>query len=70
MLASNAYGLAITLGLLGYGLVEWPRKLLSKSFREATTHQYQFTAYILLGEYEESRVELEKTHKVINVRRK
>jgi hypothetical protein len=65
MAVSNAYGLIIVIALLGYGLVEVPKKIWRKTDREGTMRYYQYKAYLHLEQYDQAEKELQTTMKLV-----
>jgi len=65
MAASNAYGLAIVILLLGYGLAEVPRKIWRKTDREGLLRYYRYKVFVHYEQYIEAEKELENAMKVV-----
>lgn len=62
---ANAYGLILTICLMGYGLVDIPRYLFRKSNRIATLRYYSVMAYKYKEGIEKAKGDLLKTLKVV-----
>jgi len=65
MAASNAYGLAIVILLLGYGLAEVPRKFWRKTDREGLLRYYRYKVFVHYEQYIEAEKELENAMKLV-----
>ena len=66
--AANAWGLFLLISLLGYGLVEIPRKIWQESDREMTMKFYQFDVVNKRQDFEDAKVKYYETLKVIRFR--
>jgi hypothetical protein len=63
--AANAWGLFLLICLLGYGLVEIPRKIWQESDREMTMKYYQFDAVNKRQDFEDAKLKYYETLKVL-----
>eukprot|EP01114_Cavostelium_apophysatum_P015478 TRINITY_DN4216_c0_g1_i1.p1 TRINITY_DN4216_c0_g1~~TRINITY_DN4216_c0_g1_i1.p1 ORF type:complete len:431 (+),score=84.23 TRINITY_DN4216_c0_g1_i1:183-1475(+) len=63
--AANAWGLLVLILLLGYGLVDIPKRAWKESRRKYMLKYYQYQAAHLRENFEESKKQLDKTLKLI-----